>query len=106
MAADGPEELLPLDELFEPEPVESAADEPVDEAEDPDEVPVADAVPEPDEVAVPVAEADESEAVVTPTVSLLVPVDIEDVAVDVTELVTGFVSWSESISQLPALLHE
>lgn len=99
-AAFGPEEPLPLDgELPEP-----AADEPVDEAEDPDEVAVADALSAPEEVAVPVAVV--SDAVVTPTVSVLVPVDLDVVAVDVTELVAGCLLWSASISQLPALLHE
>lgn len=99
--ADRPEDEE-LDELPEP-----AADELVDEAEDADELAVSDAVLEPEEVEVPVAVADESDAVVTPTVSLLVPVDVFDVvAVDVTELVAGAVSWSESTAQLPALLHE
>lgn len=129
MAADGPEEPLLLDEVLdplpelepdpepepepepelelelesEPELVESAPDE---EVEDTAEVAVSGAIPEP-EVAAPVVEAVESGAVVTPTVWVLVPVDVVAVVPeDATELVAGAVSWSRFRSQLPALLHE
>lgn len=104
MPALGPEELLDeVDELPEPEPLEAVSDED-DDDDDPDEVAVADALSEPDEVAVLVAVL--PGAVVTPTVSVLVPVDLDVVADDVVELVAGFLLWSASISQLPSLLHE